>query len=419
MRFLKYISVVLIPSLVMSTFLFTSCEDSDGMNIEDPNGPPSISYIRVTNPDASDSLLVGAELGATVVLMGENLGGTREVWFNDRQASINPTWVTNLNIFVSIPQQAPLDVTDKVYLVGENGDTLAHDFIVFIPAPEVYSAKNEWPQDGEKLVINGDYFFDVIPVMVAFTGGVESEATVLSQNQLEVDIPAGATEGPVTVTTNFGEATSTFHVWDSRNIVLNFDDMSANGWRIGKVENTDNPINGNYLVVRGDIDANQRDEGPGAPAESEFCMEYWGGKDPNRTENFYPLYANSYRDYVLKFEAKVNSWYGGYLNLCLSTPEHTDSNQEIWSNDLNARAIWGPWAASGEEFSTDGQWITVVVPMTDFHYFMDAPSDVEYTPNQKFIEEAAGTFSTWLLGSPENSGNFVEFYIDNIRFVQP
>ena len=200
---------------------------------------------------------------------------------------------------------------------------------------------------------------------------------------------------------------------------MNFDDLVANGWRIGKVENSDGPINGNYLVVRGDIEANQRDEGPGAPAESEFCMEYWGGKDPNRTENFYPLYPNSYRDYVLKFEAKINSWYGGYLNLCLSTPDHTDNNQEIWSNDLNARAIWGPWADDGEEYSTDGEWITVVIPMTDFHYYMDAPDDVEYTPNQKFVEEAAGTFSTWLLGSPENSGNFVEFYIDNIRFVEP
>jgi len=416
MKFLKYISFVLIPLMVLSTFLITSCEDGDGMNIESPNGEPRINYIRVTNPDASDSLLIGAELGATVVLMGENLGGTREVWFNDRQASVNPTWVTNLNIFVTVPQLAPLDVTDKVYLVGEKGDTLAHDFVVFIPAPEVYSAKNEWPQDGEKLVINGDYFFDVTPVMISFTGGVESEANVLSQNQLEVDIPAGASEGPVTVTTNFGETASTFHLWDSRNIVLNFDDLVGNGWRTGLTENTDGPIDGNYLVVRGDIAANQRVEGDGA---SPLLMEYWGGKDPNRTENFYPLYPNSYRDYVLKFEAKINQWYGGYLNLCLAPPDHTDSNQEIWSNSINARAIWGPWAAEDEEYSTEGEWITVVIPMTDFHYYMGAPDDVVYTPNQKFVEEAAGSFSTWLLGSPQNSGNFVEFYIDNVRFVQP
>jgi hypothetical protein len=50
---------------------------------------------------------------------------------------------------------------------------------------------------------------------------------------------------------------------------------------------------------------------------------------------------------------------------------------------------------------------------------MNAPNDVVYTPNQKFIEAAAGSFSTWMLGSPENTGNAVEFYIDNVRFVKP
>jgi hypothetical protein len=185
-------------------------------------------------------------------------------------------------------------------------------------------------------------------------------------------------------------------------------------------DNVDNPVDGNYLVVKGDIAANQRDEGPGAPAQSPLTMEYWGGNDPNRTENFYPLYANSYRDYVMKFEAKVKNWYGGYLNLCLSTPDHAGNNQEIWGNDLNARAIWGPWDQAGEEYSTDGQWITVVIPMTDFQYHMGSNDQgVNYTPGQKFIETAAGSLSTWLLGSPENSGNYIEFYIDNIRFVQP
>jgi hypothetical protein len=420
MKFVRYIKHALIPCLVISGLLVTSCVDDDGMNIETPNGPPSINYIRVTNPDASDSLIVEATLGSTVVIMGSNLGGTREVWFNDQQAMINPTWVTNQNIFVSVPQNAPVQITDRLYLINDKKDTLAYPFIVAIPPPELYSARNEWPQEGELLIINGDYFFDVVPVIVKFTGGVEAEATVLSQSQLQVEVPDGATEGPVTVITNFGQETSTFHLWDKRNIVLNFDDLVANGWRIGLHENTDGPIDNNYAVFRGDINANQRDEGPGAPGRSPLLFEYWGGNDASRTENFYPLYPNSYRDYVLKFEAKVNNWYGGFLNLCLSTPEHTGNNQEIWSNTYNARAIWGPWSQTGEEFTTNGQWITVVIPMTDFHYFMGTDATgVVYTPNQKFIETAAGSFSAWLLGSPQNTGNAVEFYIDNIRFVQP
>lgn len=423
MKLMRYKSLLIVigkivPGLMISAMLMiASCdEDGDGMNIETPNGDPVIDYVRLSDPATSDSLLVSATLGTGIVIVGKNLGGTREVWFNDKQASVTPTWVTNKTVFASVPSFAPSKVTNILYLVDANKDTLRHNFVVAIPEPELYSAKNEWPRAGENLIINGDYFFE--PVTVTFTGGVTGEVISVTQNRVEVAIPEGAAEGPVTLATNFGETESTFHIWDRRNIVLNFDDKVANGWRIGLREDGDGPIDGKYLVVGGNIAKNQRDEGPGAPAESPLTMEFWGGP-AGRTENFYPLYPNSYREYVLKFEAKVDKWYGGHLNLCLSTPTHAGSNQEIWSNTLNARAIWAPWTATGEEFTTNGEWITVVVPMTEFQYFMGAPSNVEYTPGQKFIETAAGSFSTWLLGSAESSGNAVRFYIDNVRFVKP
>ncbi len=418
MKRTKYISGALAICVALSSlFLVSSCEETgDGMNIETPDGPAVINYIRLTNPASADSLLVSASLGTGIAIVGKNLGGTREIWFNDKKAVINPTWVTNKTILVSVPSFAPNEITNMLYLVDANSDTLKHPFVVSIPAPVLNNVRNEWPQEGETLIINGNYFFE--PLTVEFTGGVTGEIISVSQTSVEVTVPEGATEGPITLATNFGEAESTFHIWDKRNIILNFDDKVANGWRIGLRENTDGPIDGNYLVVRGNIAANQRDEGPGAPAQSPLCMEYWGGP-AGRTENFYPLYPNSYRDYVVKFEAKINKWFGGYLNLCLSTPTHSGSNQEIWSNSLNARGIWGPWAATGEEVSTDGKWITVIIPLTEFQYYMGAPSNVEYTPGQKFVETAAGSFSTWLLGSPENTGNAVEFYIDNIRFVKP
>ncbi|MBX2970315.1 MAG: hypothetical protein KF803_13180 [Cyclobacteriaceae bacterium] len=422
MKLKTYLISALIPCLLLSVLLIpTSCEmTGDGTNIESPDGPPVINYIRLANPETSDSLIASATLGTGIVIMGKNLGGTREIWFNDQKAvGLNPTWVTNRNIFVSIPSNAPNEVTDKMYLVDAKGNTLEYPFVVAIPPPVVTHARNEWPQEGENLVINGNYFFD--PVIVTFTGGVQGEVVSVTQSRVEVTVPEGATEGPVTVATNFGEIESGFHVWDSRNIILNFDDKVANGWRIGLRENGDNPIDGNYLVVRGDIAANQRDEGPGGPAESPFCMEFWGGP-AGRTENFYPLYPNSYRDYVVKFEAKIVKWYGGYLNLCLSTPTHAGNNQEIWSNSLNARAIWGPWANTGSEVTTNGSWITVTIPLTEFQYFMgtEGPNNtVVYTSGQPFVETAAGSFSTWFLGSPENNGNNVEFHIDNIRFVEP
>lgn len=419
MKLVKYISfpVAIGMLIMMGTMLITSCEqDGNGLQLESPDGPPSVSYIRMADPNTSDSLIASAELGTGIVIVGENLAGTREILFNDKAATVVPTWVTNRTIFVDVPSVAPATVTDKIYLIDESGNTLEYPFVVAIPPPTVTSAKNEWPQEGEDLVISGDYFFE--PLTVTYTGGVEGTVKSVSQTEVVVSVPADAVEGPITVATNFGEAVSTFHIWDSRNIILNFDDKLPNGWRIGMRETGPDAIDGMYNAFRGEVAANQRNEGPGAPASSPYAFEYWGGNDPNRLENFYPSYPNSYKDYVLKFEAKVNSWLGGYLNICLAPPNHTNSNQEIWSNSINARAIWGPWDETGEEFTTEGKWITVTIPLTEFQYYMNLTGgNVVYTANQTFVESAAGSLSAWLLGSPESDGSVVDFNVDNFRIV--
>lgn len=416
MKVRKYIGSILV--IVLSLVVFIACEEQDGISLEDPNGTPSILYVRVSNPDQSDSLLVRADLGTEIVLIGENLGGIREVWFNDRQAVLDPVWVSNRSIFVQVPSIAPGTVNNQITLVDASSDTLTHPFEVSISPPQILTAVNEWPRAGENLVITGNFFFE--PATITYSGGVTGELVSVSQQRIEFTVPDGATEGPVTVTTNFGEVESGFHLWDSRNIILNFDDLNPNGWRIGNPEAVEGQIDGNYNAFRANLAANIRDEGPGAPAASSMLFHYWGGGDAARTGNFYPDYPGAYRDHVLKFEARVDQWFGGHLNICLASPDHVDNNQEIWSNDLNARAIWAPWSEENTEFSTDGEWITVVIPFTDFHYRIDGDdSGITYTGGQDFIESAAGSLSMWLIGSPENTDNPVEFHIDNIRVVAP
>ena len=437
-KMLKYISdnlswkvISFSAMIVLGAVLVSSCEEEDGIPLESPSGEAAVHYIRVPAPESGDSLIVKGNLGTTLAIVGENLGGTREVWFNDRPAVISPSWVTNRTVFVSVPNLAPLNVTDKLYLINGAGDTLAHDFEVTIPAPEVLSARNEWPQAGEALIINGDFFFDVegeVPVVVDFTGGVQSTAEVVNQNQLSVPIPTGAQEGPVTVTTNFGTTESPFHIWDSRNIILNFDDpaKSGNGFRTGLNENSNNPINGNYCVVRWDgLDAYERNEGSNGGA-SPLMMEYKGWRanlvDPSiGPGNFYD---GLYSDYALKFEAQVVTWSSGYLHLCPSAFNHGNedggqggSNQEVWSNNANRRAYWGPWEETGETFTTDGSWITVVVPLTEFIYHRGDDGEMEEAAI-KFDENAFGSMSTWMIGSAESDpATPFEFYFDNMRVV--
>ena len=66
--------------------IYTSCNKENLPN----GGEPRIKYVRITNPDSSDSLLVGAGQGNLIAIIGENLGGTVEMWFNDQQRYFKP-----------------------------------------------------------------------------------------------------------------------------------------------------------------------------------------------------------------------------------------------------------------------------------------------------------------------------------------
>jgi hypothetical protein len=99
--FNKIIFILLLTAGVVSAF--TSCKKE-----ESSTGTPSISYVRVTRPEASDSLLVGAGQGQLIAIVGNNLQGATEVWFNDQQARITPTYITKTSLLVSVPPQIRL-----------------------------------------------------------------------------------------------------------------------------------------------------------------------------------------------------------------------------------------------------------------------------------------------------------------------
>jgi hypothetical protein len=76
MKLTKHISGVLAICVALSSlFIVSSCEETgDGMNIETPDGPATINYIRLTNPASADSLLVSASLGTGIAIVGKTWG---------------------------------------------------------------------------------------------------------------------------------------------------------------------------------------------------------------------------------------------------------------------------------------------------------------------------------------------------------
>lgn len=410
--FIKYLYLFVAP-MILAGALLSSCDDDDAV---ENGGDPIVYYVRITSPESSDSLLTQAFLGNLVAIMGDNLGDARHVYFNDKEAVLTPTFITGTSILVRVPNEAPVDINNKIKIIFKDGSELLYDFIVSIPPPEIQYMDLEYVADGETAYINGLYFFDVTPVEVEFSNGaggfIPAEVVNTTERRLEVIVPDGAGSGPIKVITNFGEVESVLHFRDQRNVFLNYDEPGktpTGAWRNGIIVSDAHSLDGNYVKFQGVYNAGERIEGEGSLYESQFWAQASGRPEGN-------LLPGEPGDYDLKFEVKVIDWYGSHLNICFAPWNHS-GNQEIWSNTINARAVWGPWEAAGAPVDTDDQWVTVTIPMTEFKWAMGLTGgQVTYT-EMKFNKAVTGSLSFWVLSAPEAESSPFEFYMDNIRIV--
>ena len=137
----------------------TSCKDEpDAYEIQ--GGKPTINFIRPVSVEAKDSIITAASMRSTVCVVGENLRSVTALFFNDQPAVLNTSYMTDHTLIVTVPNEIPDLVTDKIYFVTQSKDTVAYDFHVIIPAPVVSSMSNEWAAAGEEVTIVGDYFLD-------------------------------------------------------------------------------------------------------------------------------------------------------------------------------------------------------------------------------------------------------------------
>ena len=331
-----YNKIPLIATLfIMMAGMYASCKKDDA------GGTPVIHYVRITDPKSSDSLLAAASQGQLLAVMGENLGGTQQVWFNDRKAVLTSTYVSGSSILVSVPSQIPLAVNNKLKLIFSNGDSLLYDFVVSISKPTITVADCEYAAEGSSLVIHGNYFY--APLSVSFTGGVKGMVTEIASdnNSIKVRVPAGAQPGPVTITSNFGTTKSDFWFNDTRNIFIGSDPFE--GWNDASLVVT-NPgagdppkINGNYFRVK------------------KFVGSWGWNELADGDAGSMPSYAKKIPDdailnpekYYLKFEINTMK---PYNNSMITINAGGSVNQDTKGYK------WAP------PYDTKGAWQTVVIP---------------------------------------------------------
>lgn len=160
------------PAILLFAFLavltITSCQD-DG----DGSGAPVIHHVRMTDPALADSTFTDAYPGTMIAIIGENLGGVKEVYINGYEISFNPTYSTSTSLILLIPTVDP-ENPDQFQLVGTNPDlpseirvvtdhgTAAFAFHVLSPAPYITRLAVNYPVDpGEELTIVGGNFYEV------------------------------------------------------------------------------------------------------------------------------------------------------------------------------------------------------------------------------------------------------------------
>ena len=366
-------AVVLAGSLV-------SCERYDYPDrFRATEGLPTVSYVRYADKDV---FIDQAFMDEILCIVGTNLTSVHDIYFNDQKAILNTSYITDKTLVVSVPSTQASEVTNKIYLLNKDGQSVSYDFKVLPPVPKILSLSNEWAAPGEEVTLTGKYFMDV--QSVALPGAEVTGFTVDDSEHITFKVPEGATPGPVSVTTASGSANSSFQYLDQRNMLFDFDGLRGgfaigNGWRAPANGHLHNPgddafpaVDGTYLWL-GVTDPTSN------WAEDEYSFDYWNSEDPAssipplRTLPAFSAYINKFGigGLCLKFECYIpssNPWTGASMQLMFSSSavvSNDNMNNTYFSVDSVPRALWTPWQATGS-YDTGDRWLTISVPLSEF-----------------------------------------------------
>ncbi len=423
MNMKRYIKILML--MAVFTLGFNSCIDQpDAFELAD--GVPTVHYVRYAN---SDEIIEQAFMGEIICFVGENLRSVRELWFNDQQAILNTSYMTKNTLVVAIPNRLAKETTDKAYMITKAKDTLAIDFKVMLPFPIIKSMSCEFQKPGEEVTIYGNYFTE--PMTVDFVNTSVTTFKSVSMTEATFVIPEGTLPGKVKVTTLSGVAQSPFMYLDNRGLITDFDgttDIVPQGWNINVIYSSEGGIKGNYVQLGpSDLDA-------GGSWNEDMKLPFWCGNwngDPMSikagpgTPICNIIDMTDFSSMGIKFELCIpaeNPWSSGALQIVFTSAARCAN--DAWQNNTYirtsakggldlCRALYRPWEKTGE-FHTDGKWITVTIPFSEFIYNLDGtPGKVPLSSPEDF---ASLIFWVWEGGMRGKECTPI-FRIDNIRAV--
>ena len=433
---------------------FTSCEDEPD-KYEIAGGTPTIDYVRPVDVASKDSLLTEASLNNTICIVGRNLRSVTKINFNDQAAVLNTSYMTDNTIIVTVPKTIPGKVTDKIYFITNDKDTLDYNFKTVVPAPTINGMSNEWAAPGEEVTINGDYFLDYadshLTIKVGDNYTIPYEDLKISLNSIRFNMPEDMPKHePITITTINGTTKAGFRYMDNRGMLFDFDTpwkeggdvLGNNGWHNRTITSDGTSLSGNYMVL-----GETAMGADGGWNDGNFSFEYWPGswQDPE-TYSSRPRMQDladfsDWKNMSLKFEMcipKDNGWSAAPMQIYFGSVSQVSNGaagvQDIYGNVLAganntffhdqgklARALYMPWQNTDDKtYNTEDKWVTVTIPLADFVYDYDGNKGLSYTGVNDF-----SAFNIFVVKGAYNDASVLPtgvdcnpiIKIDNIRVV--
>ena len=420
-------SLFLFSAVVLTASVFTGCKDEPD-KYEISGGTPTIRYIRPVNVESADSLLTGAYMDNNICIVGENLRSITKMLFNDQEAKLVPSLITDNTLIVTVPSQIPGEVFNKIFMINNSNDTTTYDFKVLVPGPTINNMSNEWAKGGEQATIYGNYFVDDPNTPLTLTiNGTKVDIEEFDISHLTFTVPDGLEEGPIEVSTVYGKKKAKFNYHDTTGMLFNdfgtYDagekstGLTNHGWHAQQIVSDENSLDGSYLLL-GDVDIED-----GTWADSDVSFEYWPGDWDGTFTGVNSRLSDlvSFADFAnmaLKFEVNIpssNPWtnlsmqciFSGDAQVTLPTANNTFFNGTDYP-----RGLWTPWSKTGS-YDTGGKWTTVTLPLSTFKYKNDG------TPAGTPLTADCFTGLTLFIWSGVTSGTTCHpiIRIDNIRAV--
>lgn len=242
----KFLSAVALLPVALGGMM-VSCED----HCSGCNGDINCSDYKITSVASADS--INSALGQmyaeqTVIIKGTGLSTTREAYLVDSVGNryaveLNPTFVTDNNVIITMKSDADLISTESIILVSQGGCTAQYGIAKPVSSPSIKMFYCEFVPDGGILRVAGSAFledteskdtlkvwFEQIDEVTGNPNGlrtyVSRDSFTIAHDQCEllITVPAGLPNSTkLGVENSHGIAYSSMRFRDTRNIWLDFD----------------------------------------------------------------------------------------------------------------------------------------------------------------------------------------------------